>query len=114
MKMILITRVLFGIAMVKCNISETYYQTCATYLNKKSSSKFIDSHVTISVCTCALECIFTNQCEAYTFNLVDRRCSLYRNKEVEFINEATTDTQLYVESRPDGNVILINVYTYMS
>ena len=66
----------------------------------------MDSHVTSSVCTCALACFFTNQCQAYTFNLGDRTCSLYRNREVELINETTTDTQLYVKRRPDGNIIL--------
>lgn len=106
MKRILITRVLFAIAMVKCNISETYYQTCSAYINKKSSSKFMDSHLNSSVCTCALTCFFTNQCDAYTFNLADQTCSLYRNREVEYINETTTDTQLYVERRPNGNAIL--------
>lgn len=112
MKRILITRVLFAIAMVKCNISETYYQTCSAYINKKSSSKFIESHVTSSVCTCALTCFFTNQCDAYTFNLADQTCSLYRNREVECINETTTDTQLYVERRPNGSQCPSNWYYY--
>ena len=111
MKMILITRVLFGIAMVKCNISETYYQTSSAYINKKSSSKFMDSHVTSSVCMCAFACFLTNQCEAFTFNSGDRTCSLYMNREVEFINETTTDTQLYVG---DQMVMLfLMLYSYV-
>jgi len=106
MERLLFIPVFFIIVMVKCDISQTYFQTCSAYINKKSSSEFMDSHVTTSVCTCASACYITYQCDAYTFNSGDRTCSFYRNREVEFINKTTTDTQLYVKRRPGGNVIL--------
>ena len=81
--------VLFAIVMVNCNTSETYFQTCSTYINRKSSLMFIESYSTTSAYTCAFACYITYQCEAYTFNSVDRTCSLYRNRAVGFINETT-------------------------
>ena len=106
MERLLCIPIFFIIVMVKCDISQNYFQTCSAYINKKSSSEFMDSHVTTSVCTCSLACSITYQCDAYTCNSRDQTCSLHMNREVEFINETTTDTQLYVERRPDGNAIL--------
>jgi len=102
------------IVIVKCYTNGIYFQTCNDYINKKSSSKYLTSAVTSSTYTCAWACYITYQCEAYTFNSGDRTCSLYRNREVEFINETTTDTQLYIRRNPDGNTILNNVFIYMS
>jgi len=68
-----------------------------------SSSKFIKSEVNHSVYTCGLTCSITSLCDGYTFNTDNRTCSLYRIRELAFINENTTDTQLYLTQ--SGKVI---------
>ena len=68
-----------------------------------SPSKFIKSEVNNSVYTCGLTCSITSLCDGYTFNTENKTCSLYRIRELAFINENTTDTQLYL--RQSGKVI---------
>ena len=77
-------------------INGIYFKTCNEYKDKMSSSKFIKSEVNHSVYTCGLRCSIINLCDGYTFNTDNRTCSLYRIRELEFINETTTDTQLYL------------------
>ena len=73
-----------------------------------SSSKFIKSEVHPSVYTCGLTCSVTSLCDGYTFNTENRTCSLYRIRELAFINENTTDTQLYLTQ--SGKVIAHVLY----
>jgi hypothetical protein len=82
-------------------INGIYFKTCNEYKDKMSSSKFIKSEVNHSVYTCGLRCSITNLCDGYTFNTDNRTCSLYRIRELEFINETTTDTQLYLTQSGD-------------
>ena len=89
-------------------INGIYFKTCNEYKDKMSSSKFIKSEVNHSVYTCGLRCSITNLCDGYTFNTDNRTCSLYRIRELEFINETTTDTQLYLTQ--SGKVITHVLY----
>ena len=84
-------------------INGIYFKTCSEYKDKMSSSKFIKSEVNHSVYTCGLTCSITSLCDVYTLNTENRTCSLYRIRELAFINENTTDTQLYLTQ--SGKVI---------
>ena len=84
-------------------INGIYFKTCNEYKDKMSSSEFIKSEVNHSVYTCGLKCSITSMCDSYTFNTDNRTCSLYRIRELAFINENTTDTQLYLTQ--SGKVI---------